>query len=51
MFLLGDDWFRDCAYVFWDSDRAQRMGARVYFSKEVEYIAEEVVGGLDEDGI
>jgi hypothetical protein len=25
-FLLSDDWLRDCAYVFWDRDRVQKMG-------------------------
>lgn len=25
-FLLSDDWLRDFAYVFWDSDRVQEMG-------------------------
>ncbi|GAB1311794.1 hypothetical protein MFIFM68171_02004 [Madurella fahalii] len=25
-FLLSADWLRDCAYVFWDSDRVQKMG-------------------------
>ncbi|KAK3292943.1 uncharacterized protein B0H64DRAFT_476570 [Chaetomium fimeti] len=34
-FMLSDDWLRDCAYVFWDSDRVQTMG----------------MGGLDEDYI
>lgn len=45
-FLLNDDWLRDCAYVFWDSDRVQKMGM---FRKRA-YTTEEM-GGLDGDCI
>jgi hypothetical protein len=28
-FLFSDDWFRDRAYVLWDSDRVHKMGGRL----------------------
>jgi hypothetical protein len=31
-FCIGHEWARDCAYVFWDEDRVQKIGG---FAEEV----------------
>ncbi len=46
-FFPPDEWLRDCAYVFWDSDRVQKMGGfgnKEYLDEALEAYKEEPTG-------